>query len=145
MELLWSTDTKNSTLHNQDFVSAQWALATWMANQGRQKADALAGTNLPSCRPLPSFVSWGSSGTATSEWDSKEIEGLAARTKTCRAPVFNLVDENDTTIGELTKAIAEVVGCKYGFAGTLLSQFAKVGCSIFYSCYQLVILAQLTA
>jgi len=126
MELLWSPDQWRNTVHNEDYSAAQWALAEWMASLGRTQGDKLAGSPLPPCRPLPSYISFSSSGPATSEWDTKEIEGLAPRTKMLRAPLFNIVDDSDTKLGELTQAISEAVGCQYGFAGTILSQFAKL-------------------
>jgi len=97
-----------------------------MSKLGRTKADKLAGSPMPPCRPLPSYVSFSSSGKSASEWDSKEIEGLAPRTKTLKAPLFNMVDDNDTNLGGLTKVVSEVVGCEYSFVGTLKSQLAKL-------------------
>lgn len=47
-----------------------------------------------------------------------------------KVPIFNVVDENDSTQEKLAKAVAEVWGVKYGFlnstVATLVQQFAKV-------------------
>lgn len=48
-----------------------------------------------------------------------------------KIPIFNVVDENDSTQEKLAKAVAEVWGIKYGFlnstVASLVQQFAKVG------------------
>jgi hypothetical protein len=48
-----------------------------------------------------------------------------------KVPIFNVVDENDSTQEKLAKAVAEVWGVKYGFlnstVASLVQQFAKVG------------------
>jgi hypothetical protein len=47
-----------------------------------------------------------------------------------KIPIFNVVDENDSTQEKLAKAVAEVWGVKYGFlnstVASLVQQFAKV-------------------
>ena len=47
-----------------------------------------------------------------------------------KIPIFNVVDENDSTQDKLAKAVAEVWGVKYGFlnstVASLVQQFAKV-------------------
>jgi hypothetical protein len=47
-----------------------------------------------------------------------------------KVPIFNVVDENDSTQEKLAKAVAEVWGVKYGFlnstVASLVQQFAKV-------------------
>lgn len=46
-----------------------------------------------------------------------------------KVPIFNVVDENDSTQEKLAKAVAEVWGVKYGFlnstVASLVQQFAK--------------------
>jgi hypothetical protein len=143
MQMLWSSDmyvdSKNvrfkltsrlrpyNTLHVEDFASAIYRLAQWMQEIGHEKALELAGSPLPPCRPIASFVRWLSGKkTETSEYDNQDLDFLAMRTETVDAPVFNIVDENQTTMGQLTQAIAKAVGVKYSFTNTLLNQFAKL-------------------
>jgi hypothetical protein len=126
--LRWTEDIRLNTIHSTDYADALYTLAEWMAKTGRSEANKLAGSPLPPCRPLPSWVpSYGSSNKKNkSEWDeSDDIEGLAPRGATVEAPVFNVVDKGDTTQGKLSKVIGNVVGVEWGFVGSLISQFAK--------------------
>jgi hypothetical protein len=47
------------------------------------------------------------------------------------APLFNIVDDNDSTQDKLAKAVADVWKIKYGFhnsaIASLIARFAKVG------------------
>lgn len=51
-------------------------------------------------------------------------------TEKIMVPIFNVVDDADSTQEKLAKAVAEVWGIKYGFmsstVATLVQQFAKV-------------------
>jgi hypothetical protein len=42
-----------------------------------------------------------------------------------QVPVFNIVDDGETKQEDLRKVIAEVVGVKSGFHGSIISGFAK--------------------
>lgn len=116
-----------NTLHVEDFASAIYSLALWMQNTGHEKALAVAGSPLPPCRPVASYVRWLSGKkTETSEYDKQDLDFLAMRTETVDAPVFNIVDNSQTTTGQLTQAIAKAVGVQYSFTNTVVNQFAKL-------------------
>ena len=127
-ELLWSSDQRRHTIHGTDLASACVALAQWMAPLGREKADALAGSPLSPCRPLPSWVPFGSKGSASHGLEQTEIEGLAPRTATMTACLFNCVDDGDTRAGAYNSLIASVVGADFGRVSQLVSAYARSQC-----------------
>lgn len=127
MDSLWSKELKNHTMHSEDFAAACWALAEWMSSKGRAKADELAASALPPCRPLAGSAKWFTHDSyKAGELDKEEIAGLCPRTKTVKAPLFNLVDEGDTDLGMLSSIVADSVGVKAGFTNVVINQFAKV-------------------
>jgi hypothetical protein len=128
--LRWTPDVRVNTIHSDDYADGLYTLAEWMAKTGRAQANKLACSPLPPCRPLPSWIpSYGSQKKNKPEWDKDDIEGLAPREVTVEAPVFNLVDNGDTTHGKLTQIIGNVVGVEWDFVGSLVSQFAKARAS----------------
>ena len=127
-ELLWSSDQRRHTIHGSDLASACVALAQWIAPLGRQKADAIAGSPLSPCRPLPGWVPFGSKGSASHGLDQTEIEGLAPRTATMTACLFNCVDDGDTRAGSYNQLIATVVGAEFGRVTPLISAYARSQC-----------------
>lgn len=107
MEHLWSADLRLHTLHSHDLASGLWALAQWMAKSGR--SDAVSD-------PIPCLL-------PSSE---KVPEGMPARDAVVTAPMFNLVDDGDTTQGMMASMAEKVVGVKTGFYGKIINQFAKL-------------------
>lgn len=127
MDSLWSKELKHHTVHSEDFAAAFWSLAEWMASKGRAQAESITASSLPPCRPLADGAKWYSSDSYKSgDLDKQDIEGLCPRTKTVKAPLFNLVDEGDTDAGMLSSLVADSVGVKAGFTNVVINQFAKV-------------------
>lgn len=83
----WGSDLRINTLHTQDWCHAAWVLAIWIARLGRAAADEQGGEVLPPVRMKDK-------GDAERE---KDVEGICPRGKTPRAPVFNVVDDGNTT------------------------------------------------
>lgn len=110
------------TLHTDDLATALVALAAWTASRSRSEADSLAGSSLPPCRP-PHGRFFARPSKAS--FDDKEIEALAPRTSTQRAPLFNITDGGQTTMGDIVEAVGKAVGVKTTFTNTLVSSFAK--------------------
>jgi hypothetical protein len=98
-----------------------------MAEVGQPKALEVAGSPLPPCRPVASHVRWLSGKKSqASDYDGEELDFLAMRSEQVKAPVFNLVDDSKTTMGQLAESIAKAVGVKHSFTNTIINQFAKL-------------------
>lgn len=102
-------------MHAHDYASALVHSAAWALSLGSRAAVLAARSE-----PLPSTLSsdaqvaaLGSLGAATSK---DEV----------RAAVFNAADDGETTQKDIAKLIAEVIGVKSGFHGSVISSFAKL-------------------
>ncbi|CAH7675173.1 hypothetical protein BY996DRAFT_6430639 [Phakopsora pachyrhizi] len=113
MEHLWSSELRLHTVHVKDFASALWNLANWISSSGGRSRLEPASSCL-----IPTFL------------NSNELSSyqkiLPPKDLTVRAPIFNIVDDGDTTQGVLASLAEEVVGVKVGFYGKLINQFAKL-------------------
>lgn len=87
------------TIHAHDFAAAMYALARWITAVGRIDADEQAGEIIPSL-----------------EKDAEEV----------KAPYFNVVDEGDTTQGQMAELTGKVIGVKTGFHSSFINQLAKL-------------------
>ena len=62
----------------------------------------------------------------------KTVKGVLTDKEKVMLPLFNVVDENDSTQDKLAKAVSRVWGIEYGFLNSTMSslvqQFAKVSC-----------------
>jgi hypothetical protein len=60
----------------------------------------------------------------------KTVKTVVPEKDVVKIPIFNIVDDNDSTQEKLAKAVAEVWGIKFGFlnstVASLVQQFAKV-------------------
>ncbi|GJN87141.1 hypothetical protein Rhopal_000086-T1 [Rhodotorula paludigena] len=115
LEFLWSESLPHNTVHAHDYASALVHSAAWAVSLGSRAAVLAAHSE-----PLPSTLSsdaqvaaLGSLGAATSK---DEV----------RAAVFNAADDGETTQKDIAKLIAEVIGVKSGFHGSVISSFAKL-------------------
>ena len=61
----------------------------------------------------------------------KTVKTVVPEREKVMIPLFNVVDEGDSTQDKLAKAVAQVWGVQYGFlnstVASLVQQFAKVG------------------
>jgi hypothetical protein len=88
--MLWSADIKLHTLHTRDWCQAAWSAAMWCASRSREEANTEAGVSLP--RILPKDKA--KYGDTIPEAD---LERCCPRKKIPKAPVFNVVDDSNTT------------------------------------------------
>jgi hypothetical protein len=83
--------------------------------------------------PPSSTFSLGVSKRSSMSESWKTVKTVVPEKDKVSIPLFNIVDENDSTQDKLAKAVAEVWGIEYGFLNSTMSslvqQFAKVGCS----------------
>ena len=60
----------------------------------------------------------------------KNVNTVVSEKERVSIPLFNIVDDNDSTQEKLAKVVAEMWNIKYGFInstlGSLMQQFAKV-------------------
>ncbi|KAG9014997.1 hypothetical protein FRB94_007069 [Tulasnella sp. JGI-2019a] len=113
MKYLWSGDLRINTVHLEDIAGAMWAVAEWMKAVGRAKAIELAGESI---------------GFRALENASllEGLEGHLPKGSDPVVPLFNLVDDSDSTQESLGKAIAELFGIKFGFYGFIVNTKIKM-------------------
>ncbi|CAE6432678.1 unnamed protein product [Rhizoctonia solani] len=111
MKYLWSGGLRMNTVHVDDVAGAMWACAKWMAERGRTQADAEAGEELHFFNDK-SKVS--------------EIPFVPPATSAPVAPLFNLVDDSDSTQQTIGQLIAGMFDIKFGFHGFFMNTLAKV-------------------
>ncbi|MBW0498653.1 hypothetical protein O181_038368 [Austropuccinia psidii MF-1] len=109
MEHLWSAELRLHTVHVEDFASALWGLARWMAARGRSQTEEYSDS-------IPCLLS--SSETLPA--------GMPPKNDIIKAPCFNIVDNGDTTQGLMAEIAQKVVGVKVGFYGKVICRFAKM-------------------
>ncbi len=124
MKFLHNPDLRVHTVHAIDVSRGLLAAAEWMVRVGgRSAADKIAGRLIPSCK---SWSIVAPPGMAGADGDLPKITDPA---KTVTVPLFNLVDEADSTQESIGKAIAKVFAVKHSFYGdtltSLVQKFAK--------------------
>ncbi|CAE6401513.1 unnamed protein product [Rhizoctonia solani] len=111
MKYLWSGGLRLNTIHVDDVAGAAWACAKWVAERGRVKANEEAGEEIhffndrAKCSQVP-FVPPPASVPV--------------------APLFNLVDDSDSTQQTIGQLIASMFDVKFGFHGFIMNTLAKV-------------------
>jgi len=121
-----SSDLRIHTAHTADIASSLYLLALYLLrNTPATIAEQATPLNFPFVQPTSLL----SKRTSISEaW--KTVETVIPEKEVVKVPIFNVVDENDSTQEKLAKAVAEVWGIKYGFlnstVASLVQQFAKV-------------------
>lgn len=132
-----SSDLRINTVHSTDVGRAMYLTAIWLMQTPRDQAIKEAGTELhfpfgDEKKPSMSskmFTRGGSKkGTSSDEW--RNVKTVVPEHETPVAPMFNVVDDGDSTQDSIAKAVAQVWDIKYGFMSTtimtLVTQFAKV-------------------
>ena len=129
-----SSDLRIHTVHASDVAAAMYLISLYLLSTPRETVLSQSGVSLPfSFSPPPSSTfSLGSKrNTISDNW--KTIKGVVPEGQSVTVPMFNIVDEGDTTQESLAKVVADVWGVEYGFlnstVASLVQQFAKVGCS----------------
>ena len=116
----WSENLACNTVHIDDFASALVASAAWARSLGSREAILAANSvNLPptfdSNKPFEALAS-GPAPVVAAKKEEKEI----------RACVFNVEDGGSTNQKTVADLIADAVGVRTGFHGTIVSTFAKL-------------------
>lgn len=125
-ELTTSSDLRIHTAHTSDISSSLYLLAIYLlSNTPSTIAESSSTLNFP----FSTSTSLLSKRTSISDsW--KTVRTVIPEKEAVKIPIFNVVDDNDSTQEKLAKAVAEVWGIKYGFlnstVASLVQQFAKV-------------------
>ncbi|KAF9072970.1 hypothetical protein BDP27DRAFT_1381965 [Rhodocollybia butyracea] len=101
MKSVWSPGKNpTNTLHAEDLAGAAWALAQWMDSLGRKEADSLSGETILFHNDK-SKVS--------------QVEGMQPPDKKLIAPLFNLVDDSNSTLLSVGQTVTSFFGTTFDF------------------------------
>ncbi|KAL0947340.1 hypothetical protein HGRIS_013459 [Hohenbuehelia grisea] len=111
MKSLWKPgDNPTNTVHVEDIAGAMHACAKWMADLGRKEADALAGEQ----------IIFHNSKSRVSD-----VEGMPPHDQKLIAPLFNLVDDANSTLLSIGQVTTSFFGTTFQFFNQLKSAYAK--------------------
>nr|XP_018264932.1 uncharacterized protein I303_03114 [Kwoniella dejecticola CBS 10117]OBR87090.1 hypothetical protein I303_03114 [Kwoniella dejecticola CBS 10117] len=119
MKFLYNSDLRVNTVHSLDVSQSLYLLSLYLLSKSRPEILS------ESSAPIP--FSFASSSSISETW--KTIPTVIPENTAVKVPLFNVVDENDSTQGSLAKIVAETWGIKFGFLNSamasLVQQFAK--------------------
>ncbi|EIW85380.1 hypothetical protein CONPUDRAFT_98379 [Coniophora puteana RWD-64-598 SS2] len=111
MKTLWGPGKDPiNTIHVDDVAGGLWACANWIKGVGRKQADIEAG--------VPVLFHNDKAKVA-------EVEGTVSPKENPIAPVFNLVDESETTLVSAGNTITSFFGTTFEFYNTLQNTVAR--------------------
>ncbi|KAJ7197214.1 hypothetical protein GGX14DRAFT_504254 [Mycena pura] len=90
----------NNTVHTDDVAGAMWACAQWMAPLGRKEANSLAGEQII---------------FRNDKSKAKEVKGMPDPNKKLIAPLFNLVDDSNSTLLSVGQTATSFFGTSFEF------------------------------
>ncbi|KAK4053472.1 hypothetical protein OIV83_001639 [Microbotryomycetes sp. JL201] len=112
LEFLWKESLAVNTIHTEDFCAAVLAVIDLALERDREALLALAGETL-----VPGL---------DDDKPIRNIPGALRPTEKVDAPVFEVVDDGETTQGDLATLISQVIGVQCGFHHSVISSFAKM-------------------
>ncbi|ORY20511.1 hypothetical protein BCR39DRAFT_562919 [Naematelia encephala] len=131
MKFLYNSDLRIHTIHTDDIAQGLHLAANYVATTPRETVILQSSVELP-------FSFQASSGSSTFSLSTKRtslsdtwktVDTVVPEKVKVTIPLFNVVDDNDSTQDTLAKAVAGVWGIKYGFINSaiavLVQQFAK--------------------
>ncbi|KAI5983788.1 hypothetical protein EDD15DRAFT_2313639 [Pisolithus albus] len=112
MKTIWGPGKEPvHTVHIDDVAGALWACAEWMKPLGRQQADAIAGEKI---------LFHNDKGKV------REVGGTCTPDARPVAPIFNLVDDSETTLAKGGSMITQFFGTTFEFYSSLETAMAKL-------------------
>lgn len=112
MKSMWSPGKNpNNTVHVEDVAGASWACAEWMAPLGRTAANSVAGEEIIFHNDKKKV---------------KEIEGMPPHDVKLIAPLFNLVDESNSTLLSIGQVVTSYFGTTFEFFNFVESTVLKL-------------------
>lgn len=115
-----------------DIAQALYLLSLYLMSTPRPKviSDTAVDIAFSFTPPPSSTFSLGSNKRSSISETWKTVKNVVPEKEKASIPLFNIVDENDSTQEKLAKAVAKVWGIEYGFLNStmasLVQQFAKV-------------------
>ncbi|KAJ7074220.1 hypothetical protein C8F01DRAFT_1099684 [Mycena amicta] len=101
MRSMWSPGKNpTNTIHTDDIAGAMWACAQWIAPLGRKEADALAGEIIIFHNDKSKVA---------------DVKGMPDPTKKLVAPLFNLVDDSNSTQLSVGQTVTSFFNTTYEF------------------------------
>ncbi|CAD6891639.1 unnamed protein product [Tilletia controversa] len=119
MNFLWGPELRVHSIHADDWAAAAWQLACWMAQRGRAAADVEAGEDI-------ARVEYAGKDEAEVKKLIANSEDVCPRDKVPRAPVFNVVDDNDTDQGKILEVVGAAFNVETGFVNAAIATWAKL-------------------
>lgn len=132
VKLMSSADLRINTVHSDDIAQALYLLSLYLLATPRAEVMAQTAVDIPFTFTAPpsSTFSLGASKRSSVSGSWKTVKTVVPEKDKASLPLFNIVDENDSTQDKLAKAVAEVWSIEYGFLNSTMSslvqQFAKV-------------------
>ncbi|WVF70673.1 hypothetical protein IAT40_005466 [Kwoniella sp. CBS 6097] len=130
MKFLYNSELRLNTVHSHDVSQALYLLSLYLLSKPRAAIISESAVSIPFSFSSPSssgFLSSSKRSSVSETW--KTIPTVVPDKETVSIPLFNVVDENDSTQGSLAKIVAETWGIKFGFlnstVASLVQQFAK--------------------
>ncbi|KAN0075363.1 hypothetical protein V8E55_011386 [Tylopilus felleus] len=112
MKTIWGPGKEPvHTVHVEDVAGAMWACAAWIHQQGREQAIALAGEKIP---------------FHNEKSKAKEVDGMVSPDEQPITPLFNLVDDSETTLAQAGSMITEYFGTTFEFYSNFETTIAKL-------------------
>ncbi|KAH0830373.1 hypothetical protein J3R83DRAFT_1767 [Lanmaoa asiatica] len=112
MKTIWGPGKEPvHTVHVEDVAGALWACAVWINQQGREQANTLAGEKIP---------------FHNEKSKAKEVDGVVSPDEQPIAPLFNLVDDSETTLAKGGSMITKYFGTTFEFYSNFETTIAKL-------------------
>ncbi|KAF7359382.1 NAD dependent epimerase dehydratase family protein [Mycena sanguinolenta] len=112
MKSMWSPGKNPThTVHTDDVAGAMWTCAQWMAPLGRKEADSLAGEEII---------------FHNEKSKASEVQGMPPPDKKLIAPLFNLVDNSESTLLSVGQTVTSLFGTTFDFFNVLENTVLKM-------------------
>jgi len=112
MKSMWSPGKNpTNTIHVEDVAGGAWACANWIANHDRKEADQLAGVSIP---------------FHNNKNKVKEVEGMLPHDQKPVAPIFNMVDDSNSTLVSTGQIVSSFFGTTFEFFNLFESTLFKL-------------------
>ena len=128
-----SADLRIHTVHSVDVAQSLYLLSLYLLATPRSVVLSQTAVDIPfsfSSAPSTTFSLGSSSKRSSMSETWKTVKGVLPDKEKVMLPLFNVVDENDSTQDKLAKAVSRVWGIEYGFLNSTMSslvqQFDKV-------------------
>ncbi|GFZ43262.1 hypothetical protein JCM24511_00981 [Saitozyma sp. JCM 24511] len=131
MKFLYNSDLRINTVHTADLSQALYLASLHLLSTDRAKVISQSGVSIPYTwvPPSTSPFSLGKDKRTSLSDLYKTVKTIVPEQEKVVLPMWNVVDEGDSTQEKLGRAVADVWGIKYGFlnstVATLVQQFAK--------------------